>query len=577
MLTALEIENFKGIAARQRIEFAPLTLLFGANSAGKSSILQALLYLHELIDRGAADVDRTELGGSVLELGGFARLVHKHDTDRAIVLRAEFATPGGLERFGRDLTDFPFPDLDDEVESAWLELTIRFVTTASFRGPIVERAVFGVNRDTEPLVWLEVGATLREGEPLHARVNLGHTVLASETRELPGAMTIEADGTQRPASAKHAPTEVTEAWEQIAIPEEVLHRALEGEGGGYGGGSGAGAGFGDGRSLPVFALARGRASSLPAPGEPLRVVVAGDIEGDKEELVSLGLRPPSEETKQEIATLKASIDLRERAAREVRTFLEMVLLGTTSQLASFLRDAQYIGPLRTIPPRGFLYERVGRITSWADGLAAWDLLLADRLTLIERTNAWLRKLGAGCQVVVQQLFDAGADAEELSEGHVDKTVRRLLLDTGEGSFVLPSEVGAGISQLIPVVVAAIEDRGGLMLAEQPEIHVHPAIQVGLGDLLIEAVSREGSRRTLLLETHSEHLILRLLRRIRETSANEPTEDTPAFSADRLSVLYVESSPNGVLIRRLRVDEYGEFKDQWPKGFFDERFAEIYEA
>jgi predicted ATPase len=131
MLTSLEIENFKGIGARQRIDFAPLTLLFGANSAGKSSILQALVYLHELIERGSADVDRTELGGHVLELGGFARLVHQHDVARGIVLRAEFATPGGLERFGRDLTDFPFPDLDDEVESAWLELTIEHRTTTA--------------------------------------------------------------------------------------------------------------------------------------------------------------------------------------------------------------------------------------------------------------------------------------------------------------------------------------------------------------------------------------------------------------------------------------------------------------
>lgn len=569
MLTSLEIQNFKGIAVRQRIDFAPLTLLFGANSAGKSSILQALLYLHELIERGAADVDRTELGGNVLELGGFARLVHKHDTERSIVLRAEFATPGGLERFGRDLTDFPFPDLDDEVESAWLELTIRFLTTASFRGPIVERAVFGVNGDSEPLVWLEVGATLREGEPLHARVNMGHPLLAETVGER-----------QRTLVPHWAHTEVTESWEQIAIPEEALHRALEVEGGGYGSGSGAGAGlgdgsgFGDGRSLPVFALARGRASALPAPGEPLRVIAAGDIEGDKEELVSLSLKPASDETKRQLAALEESITLRERAAREVRTFLEMVVLGTTSQLASFLRDAQYIGPLRTIPPRGFLYERAGRITSWADGLAAWDLLLADRLTLVERTNSWLRKLGAGCQVVVQQLFDGGADAEELSDGHVDKTVRRLLLDTGAGSFVLPSEVGAGVSQLIPVIVAAIGGSGGLTLVEQPEIHVHPAVQVGLGDLLIEAATRGGGRRTLLVETHSEHLILRLLRRIRETTEEEREEDAPAFSKDKLRVVYVESNTQGVQVRQLRVDERGEFVDRWPKGFFAERMEEL---
>jgi hypothetical protein len=301
MLTSLEIENFKGIGARQRVDFAQLTLLFGANSAGKSSILQALVYLHELIERGSADVDRTELGGHVLELGGFARLVHQHDAARGIVLRAEFATPGGLERFGRDLTDFPFPDLDDEVESAWLELSIEHRTMTAFQGPVVSRVRIGVNGDSEPLVWLEVGTTMREGEPLHARVNLGHPLLATETRELPGGDATEADGTGRPIVVNHAPAEVTEAWEQVAIPEEEPHRELEAEGGGNSRGTGAGAGlgdgrgFGDGRSLPVFALARPRASALPAPGEPLRVVAAGDIEGDQEELVSLRRKPASDE------------------------------------------------------------------------------------------------------------------------------------------------------------------------------------------------------------------------------------------------------------------------------------------
>ncbi len=62
MLTSLEIENFKGSAARQRVDFAPLTPLFGANSAGKSPLLRALVHLHELLERGSADVGPTELG-----------------------------------------------------------------------------------------------------------------------------------------------------------------------------------------------------------------------------------------------------------------------------------------------------------------------------------------------------------------------------------------------------------------------------------------------------------------------------------------------------------------------------------
>lgn len=528
MITALELENFKGIAARQRIEFAPLTLLFGANSAGKSTLLQALLYLHELIERGTADVDRTELGGNVLELGGFARFVHRHDANRSIVLRAEFTTPGSLERFGRDLSDFPFPDLEDDIESAWLELTVRYVTTANFRGPLVERAVIGIIGVPEPLVWLETGASLREGEPLNVRVNLGHPLIGEAARE------------------------ITEGWEQLAVLEEALRHAQEVEGGGYGGGSGTGAGlgdgsgFGDGRSLPVFAVSRTRLSALPAANEALRVIV---LRGDDE--------------------AKAA------AAIQVRTFLEMVVQGITAQLVASLRDALYIGPLRTIPPRGFLYERAGRISSWADGLAAWDLLLADRLDLVERTNTWLKRLGADCQVVVQQLSERDADAEAISADSVDKTVRRLLLDTGAGSLVLPSEVGAGISQIIPVIVAALTGQAAFALIEQPEIHVHPAMQVGLGDLFIDAVTRDGGRRNLLVETHSEHLILRLLRRIRETTEHELSAGEPAFSAAKLSVLYVERLSAGVQIRRLRVNEDGEFRDAWPKGFFDERFAEVY--
>jgi hypothetical protein len=537
MIRFLELENWKGIGARQRIDFAPLTLLFGANSAGKSTILQAFLYLHELIERGAADVDRTELGGSAVELGGFARLVNQHDLERAMVLRVEFATPGSLERFGRDLSSFPFPDLDDEVESAWIELSVRFLSTASFRGPIVERAMFGVNDEPRPLVWLEIGSTLRDREPLHAYVNMGHRVLAS------------AFGAEQPTLLPHwVHSEVTEAWAAIAIPPRL---GLEGESERDPGASGAAVdwdleGLLSGEDpIPVFALERGRLSALPSPSEPLRVVAYG------------------EDTPEKTAV-----------AEQVRILLEMVVLGTTAQLASFLQDAQYIGPLRAIPPRGFLYERAGRVTSWADGLAAWDLLLADRLTLVERTNDWLRKLGAGCKVVVQQLFVGGADAEEISDDHVDKTIRRLLLDTGAGSLVLPSEVGAGISQLLPILVAAIEGRGGLALFEQPEIHVHPAVQVSLGDLLIDAAHRQGSRRLLLVETHSEHLILRLLRRIRETTENELAVGAPAFRPEDLSVLYVSSEPGGVRVRRLRVDDQGEFLDRWPKGFFAERIEEL---
>ncbi|GGE29031.1 AAA ATPase domain-containing protein [Gemmobacter megaterium] len=85
-LTRIEIENFKGIGSRQRIDLRPITLLFGPNSAGKSTILQALHYLREILERGNVDPDRTIAGG-LIDLGGFATLVHNHEFDRTVTLK----------------------------------------------------------------------------------------------------------------------------------------------------------------------------------------------------------------------------------------------------------------------------------------------------------------------------------------------------------------------------------------------------------------------------------------------------------------------------------------------------------
>jgi predicted ATPase len=82
----IEIENFKGIGERQVVELKPITLLFGPNSVGKSTILQALHYLREILERGNIDPDVTIAGG-LIDLGGFATLVHNHELHRAVCLK----------------------------------------------------------------------------------------------------------------------------------------------------------------------------------------------------------------------------------------------------------------------------------------------------------------------------------------------------------------------------------------------------------------------------------------------------------------------------------------------------------
>ena len=71
MLTQISIENFKGIGEKVTIPIRPITLLFGPNSAGKSTILQAMQYAYEILEHGNVDPDRTTLGGNAVDLGGF--------------------------------------------------------------------------------------------------------------------------------------------------------------------------------------------------------------------------------------------------------------------------------------------------------------------------------------------------------------------------------------------------------------------------------------------------------------------------------------------------------------------------
>jgi AAA15 family ATPase/GTPase len=84
LIRSITLKNFKGFSEEVRINLRPITLLFGANSAGKSSVLQAMQYVNEVLSGGNLDADATRHGGEVLGLGGFQNLVHGRDLSRSI-------------------------------------------------------------------------------------------------------------------------------------------------------------------------------------------------------------------------------------------------------------------------------------------------------------------------------------------------------------------------------------------------------------------------------------------------------------------------------------------------------------
>ncbi|MDP1589594.1 MAG: AAA family ATPase, partial [Prosthecobacter sp.] len=159
-----------------------------------------------------------------------------------------------------------------------------------------------------------------------------------------------------------------------------------------------------------------------------------------------------------------------------------------------------------------------------------------------------------------------------TEGGFDSAKIRFV-NLGSKCAVAPSNMGIGFSQMMPLVASAFGSENSLIAIEQPELHIHPALQTELADLFIQSAKERDNR--FLIETHSEHLILRVLRRIRETSDQTLPPDKQPIRPEDVAVLYVQPGENGSEVVELPVTPDGDFAVPWPGGFFAERTRELF--
>lgn len=92
MLKRIGIGNFKAFAETQHIPIRPLTLIYGANSSGKSSFIHGLIFASHAIDKGEIDIYRTDIGGDSVDLGGFRQYIYRRDYSRRMEWAAELDT-----------------------------------------------------------------------------------------------------------------------------------------------------------------------------------------------------------------------------------------------------------------------------------------------------------------------------------------------------------------------------------------------------------------------------------------------------------------------------------------------------
>ncbi|MBY5738504.1 AAA family ATPase [Rhizobium leguminosarum] len=126
-----------------------------------------------------------------------------------------------------------------------------------------------------------------------------------------------------------------------------------------------------------------------------------------------------------------------------------------------------------------------------------------------------------------------------------------------------TNVGVGVSQVLPIVVMALlAPRGSLLIFEQPELHLHPKVQARLADFFL-ALALDGKQ--TLLETHSEYLVDRLRLRI----ASAPSDNVRPL----VNILFSEKKNGSSDLTPVEISEYGSILN-WPKDFFEQSQQDV---
>jgi hypothetical protein len=570
MFTALRLGNFKAFADTQRIPIRPLTLIFGANSSGKSSLIHGLLLAKEALEgrEPTLDVYRTDAGGDSVDLGGFRQYVHRREVGRRIEWAAE-------------------------------------INVASLKGRLAERLA----SVRKAIVTVTIGLELdNEGNPVPGaqpavdsyELEADGVSLLRMSRRRDGMLRLDRLGHDHPVFR-----EVLKAIVETATTTESLKQSdLEG------------------LSEVIAELV----PEITASAE--RLLPRGVLRAEEpvSDIGQMALFPVSSGRRKE--------DLADAVRFFLPRMLDEVVKGLSETVASELSRLCYLGPLRSYPPRHLAFAQYHDPNWFAGGGYAWDVVRRDE-KVRKAVNEWLcasDRLQTPYELEVHRLISPESAYEQLWDGldeiyetlthkteplpseeaeawrtpdeeqeseeklsdldawdpdtFVKILTRKLLnpkvlegvnelvlLDRRTNTVVSHRDVGIGISQVLPVLVAAYASTGKILAMEQPEIHLHPALQAELGDVFIQSALGE-QRNTFILETHSEHLILRILKRVRQTMANK-NEGVPPIRPEQVALLFVGGAKTGSTIQEIRIDERGRLIDHCPGGFFEEGFEELF--
>lgn len=479
MFSKIRLAKFQGFNQTTEFQLKPLTLVFGPNASGKSSITRSLLLLKQSSYADKSLLSNSANGflydGPDISLASFANLVHQHEEASEILIGVQIDSElGSASRYGSRASSL-----------RRLDVTFRIGIRPPLNGI---RIVYEY----------EIDGKSDEVEMAFERVGKGMKL--TEWRGLDSLLELSNSDEGDSLSQR---TDGEELIENAPWTSEDIENSTE---------SGSRGSWNDVSNEVTFNLRNNFPSLLGAPWRP-------------------------------------HLDSRKRL------LLNNLLSNARFAFVKQFRDLRHIGPLRTISER--LSYEAGLVDDDSENPS--ESGRADSVETV--VSKWLFSLTDGRYRFQPVEFYA----EPVK--FLGSLRSQILVDTASNTPVTFADVGVGLSQVLPILQAMhnVQKRSSIstLLVEQPELHLHPAMQANLADLFIEAVM--GERKVqILAETHSEAMLMRVQRRLREGT----------LSPDLVQILYVDRGSIGNQVRELNLSSEEDFSIAMPISFTKLRLDDL---
>lgn len=491
MLTTLYLKNFKGFRDLHEIPLAPITLIFGQNSSGKSALLQALAVMAQSVPQVGMGRPKFSMSGSFVDLGGFENVIHGHDERREMQI--------GFQSTNEELPTSAWTDSTTLGQNARVIYTLSKnrmgqIITSEKKVGVTERNNFSVVPNWE--------------DPAQSHINIDRdtfSVLAGQIQDDRNTY-IEFDEDDSNSYFEWGEDEFSSARELIVNSTDV-NEALE-------------------RINSRSSYVTFRSNEMWTHD--------GIHGGYKKSSAHEDLRPPLD--------------------KAILLFLAEIFERSDTEIKRSLSNFSYLGPMRAAPQRIEDPHALTSVLLSPDGQGITSQLYNDS-NLQAKVNETLMQIGVPYSIEARRISNETYPT-------VGEHLALQLTDARSGVPVSLKDVGYGVSQLLPVAVHANRRGSGALVVEQPELHLHPRLQGNLAEFL----AGTSTKRQVIVETHSENIILRIQKLVR----------IGALDPWAVSIIYVGAdtvSGSGSWIEPIGLNEDGEMTTEWPDGFFEERLED----